>query len=70
MTESKTENRQERIFCGKCNVPLVMKKADFQYMRFTFNHEVPVCPVCGQVYLSEELVNSKVKQIEKTFEEK
>ena len=65
-----TENKKERIFCGKCNVQLVLKKTDFQYMRFTFTHEVPVCPVCGQVYLSEELVNGKVKELEKNFEEK
>lgn len=65
-----TENKKERIFCGKCKAELVLKKTDFQYMRFTFNHEVPVCPICGQVYLSEELVNEKVKELEKNFEEK
>ncbi|MCI7300958.1 MAG: hypothetical protein SOR93_02350 [Clostridiales Family XIII bacterium] len=65
-----TESKKERIFCGKCKVELVLKKTDFQYMRFTFNHQVPVCPVCGQVYLSEELVNEKVKELEKNFEEK
>lgn len=64
------ENKKERMFCGKCKAELVLKKTDFQYMRFTFNHEVPVCPVCGQVYLSEELVNEKVKELEKNFEEK
>ena len=64
------EERKERIFCGKCKVELILKKVDFQYMRFTFNHEVPVCPVCGQVYLSEKLVNEKVKELEKNFEEK
>lgn len=60
-----TENKKDRIFCGKCKAELVLKKTDVQYMRFTFNHEVPVCPICGQVYLSEELVNEKVKELEK-----
>jgi len=61
---------REKIMCAKCDVELTSMKADFQYMRFTFNREVLVCPSCGQVYLSEQLVNEKVKEVEKTFEEK
>ncbi len=64
------KNEKEKIFCGKCKVELVLRKTDFQYMRFNFTHEVPVCPSCGQVYLSEQLVNGKVKELEKNFEEK
>ena len=52
-----------RILCGKCKKELVRKKVNFQYMRFTFSHEVPVCPICGEVYLSEKLVNEKIKAL-------
>lgn len=64
------ESKEKQMFCGKCKVGLVIRKTDFQYMRFNFTHEVPVCPLCGQVYLSEELVNGKMKELEKNFEEK
>jgi hypothetical protein len=58
------------LICDRCKVELSPAKLHFSYLEHDFNHQVLRCPSCGQVYLSEELVNSKVKQVETTLEEK
>ena len=58
------------IICTKCKVPLQMQKTRFQYLGHELHSEVPRCPQCGQVYLSEELVNGKVASVESGLEYK
>jgi RNase P subunit RPR2 len=61
---------EKKIICRKCNLALEPKEITFRYMGFHFNHTLPACPACGQVYLSEDVVNGKVKEIELLLEEK
>ncbi|WP_115028377.1 DVU_1557 family redox protein [Acetobacterium bakii] len=58
------------LICLKCNVPLEMDTAYFSYLGFNFNTEVPTCPVCRQMFLSEELVGGKVTEVEMGLEDK
>ena len=58
------------LICLKCNVPLELRKAFFTYLGFNFNTELPRCPVCGQMYLPEELVRGKVTEVEMSLEDK
>ena len=58
------------LICGVCQVKLVEAKTSFAYMTHTFSAEVPRCPKCGQVYLSEELVNGRIAQVEMELEDK
>ncbi len=58
------------MLCLKCNVPLVDEKADFSYLGFNFNTVLPRCPVCRQVYISEELVKGKMSEVETNLEDK
>ncbi|SDE57366.1 DVU_1557 family redox protein [Sporomusa acidovorans] len=67
MTPTKTK---PALVCLKCNVALEPRKASFNYLGFTFNTELPRCPVCGQVFLSEELVKGKVAEVEMSLEDK
>lgn len=60
----------KEIICSKCNVPLESKKAKFGYLGLVFDAEVPRCPVCGQVYLSEKMVFEKIAKVETTVEDK
>jgi len=60
----------EGLECCKCKVPLVMKKTNFEYLAHNFFAEIPVCPVCGQVYVSEQLAKGKISEVEKNLEEK
>ncbi|MEG2174768.1 MAG: hypothetical protein RR135_04710 [Oscillospiraceae bacterium] len=58
------------IMCCKCDCPLVMGTIVFGYMGFTFNRELPHCPKCGQVYISEDLVNGRMLDVEMELEDK
>ena len=58
------------LVCGACQVRLAEAKANFDYMSHTFSAEVPRCPKCGQVYLSEELVKGRIAQVEMELEDK
>ena len=60
----------EKLECIKCRVPLVVKKINFEYLKQNFFAEVPACPVCGQVYVSEELAKGKMADVERNLEEK
>ena len=62
---------QDRVLkCSKCNEPLVVKQAMFSYMRRNFGHEVPVCPKCGKVYISRELAEGRMAEVEVLLEDK
>ena len=56
--------------CAKCGVMLVSKKKIFSYMGSTFSHEAPRCPVCGAVFISKELAEGKMSEIEQLMEDK
>ena len=54
----------------KCGVKLVKGKAKFLYLDNGFPVELPVCPVCGFVYVPEELALGKVASVERALEDK
>ena len=56
--------------CHKCKVPLVIGDALFQYLNNAFPVQLPICPVCGFIYVSEELAMGKVFSVEKVLEDK
>lgn len=60
----------DKILCMKCNVELVKSKTNFSYLKHNFNTELLRCPVCGQVYIPEALVNGKMHEVESVLEEK
>lgn len=56
--------------CCKCNMVLAKKKINFDYLAHNFFAEIPACPICGQVYVPEELAKGKIAEVEKQLEEK
>lgn len=56
--------------CCKCNAEMVEKKTTFDYLGHEANYQILRCPVCGQAYVPEELVNTKIADVEKLLEEK
>lgn len=58
------------IKCAKCGVELVKRQTTFSYMGRTFGHEVPVCPVCGKVFISRDLAEGKMAEVEILLEDK
>lgn len=65
-----SSQEKSELICYKCQVPLQDKKIFFNYLGFQFNTVLPACPVCGQIYLSEELVKGKVYEVEMSLEDK
>jgi uncharacterized protein with PIN domain len=66
----KPADKDSARLCLKCNLPLEPRKVRFFYLGYSFNTELPRCPGCGQVFLSEELVKEKVAQVERSLEDK
>ena len=58
------------MICDKCEVQMQEMDANFSYLDRTFRHKVLRCPQCGQVSLSEELVNGRMSEVEALIEEK
>jgi len=63
-------SQHEELICEQCNEPLTEKRVHFSYLGHAFSADLPCCPRCGQVYLSEELVKSRIAQVEMTLEDK
>jgi hypothetical protein len=64
------ETEKKKLICFKCNKELELRKTDFTYLGHSFFTELPRCPECGQVYVSEELVKSRISDVEMQLEDK
>ena len=62
--------KKSTLTCSKCNVELQESEANFVYLEKTLQHKVLRCPECGQVYLPEELVRGRIREVEDSLEEK
>lgn len=58
------------LICATCNVPLQMGKVEATYLGQRFPVELPRCPSCGFVYISEELAQGKMLKVEQALEDK
>lgn len=58
------------LFCVKCQIGLEQSNVTFSYLGHHFSAEVLRCPICGQLYLSEDMVRGKIAQVEELLEEK
>jgi hypothetical protein len=62
---------EKRIWkCGICKEALVMKKKVFSYLGHNVSHEALACPKCGQIFISEELAEGKMAEVEQQLEDK
>jgi len=61
---------KKSVRCARCGVELVTRQTTFSYMGRTFGHEVPVCPKCGKVFISQSLAEGKMAEVEVLLEDK
>lgn len=61
---------QGRYICQKCNVPLVKTPIQLLYLHAGFPVELPACPVCGQILITEDLALGRVYSVERSLEDK
>lgn len=59
-----------KIVCCKCKVPLEVVKTQLTYMGSNVWIELPGCPICGQIFIDEEIVKTKMKEVEYMLEDK
>ena len=60
----------EVLYCDLCDAALTQKKIHFTYLGHAFQTELPACPICGQVYINEELVKGRMARVEMELEDK
>ena len=65
-----TIDPEGKLQCMKCGVTLVKGTAKFLYLDNGCPVERPACPVCGFVYVPEELALGKVASVERALEDK
>ncbi|MBQ4045540.1 MAG: hypothetical protein II627_03735 [Lachnospiraceae bacterium] len=72
MSEKKqdTGGQDGKLRCIKCGVMLKKSQVRFLYLDNGFPAELPVCPECGFIYVSEELALGKILAVEKALEDK
>ena len=56
--------------CASCDKALELTQVTVTYMNNSFTTEMPCCPQCGQVVVSEELAMGKMAEVEKILEDK
>jgi len=56
--------------CSKCDEEMILKKTVFSYLGRSFAHEVPVCLKCGKVFISKELAEGRIAEVEEMLEDK
>lgn len=56
--------------CALCDLDLVEATVTLEYLGHSFTVELPQCPKCGQVLITEELVRGRMKKAEILLEDK
>jgi hypothetical protein len=56
--------------CFKCNQPLAVGPALVDYLGNELTTDLPMCPTCSKVLISEQLAVGKVAEVEKILEDK
>jgi len=56
--------------CRPCGVKLQPSTVELSYLGSVFSVELPACPQCGAVLISEELATGRMLQVEQLLEDK
>lgn len=70
MSEPPSQTRTQNWICVRCQVPLEIGKVNVGYLDSAFPVDLPRCPNCGQVLISEEVATGKMAEVEKQLEDK
>ncbi len=58
------------IICYKCQKALLPTKTYLSYLEHSFYADILRCPGCGEVYIPEELVRTRIADVEMQLEDK
>ncbi|MCU0493926.1 MAG: hypothetical protein MUD01_20235 [Chloroflexaceae bacterium] len=58
------------LLCGRCQVPLQVRRVNVAYLGNAFPVELLRCPQCGLTFVPEELALGKMAEVEQALEDK
>ncbi|NLH81630.1 MAG: hypothetical protein GX458_12400 [Phyllobacteriaceae bacterium] len=58
------------LVCLACDVPLEIGRVTASYLGQSFPVDLPRCPRCGFVWVSEEIASGKMLKVEQALEDK
>lgn len=58
------------LICHRCNVELKLERTFFNYLGRSFYTDLPKCPKCGQVFISEDVAKGRMAEVEMQLEDK
>lgn len=64
------DSNEQTWKCGICRETLTPKKTTFTYMGRTVSHDVLRCPKCGRVFITQDLAEGKMAEVEEQLEDK
>ncbi len=56
--------------CGRCGLPLELCKVQVTYLGSALSLDLPGCPGCGAVVVTEEIAAGKMAEAEQLLEDK
>lgn len=57
-------------YCQPCGLKLQPATVELRYLGSVFSVELPACPRCGAVLISEELACGRMLEVEQLLEDK
>ena len=61
---------EKEMICCQCQLTLESRKVNFTYLGHTFDTHLLCCPQCGEVYIPESLVKTRMAEVEMLLEDK
>jgi len=70
VTDAPTPAAPTALLCLACGVPLEIGRVEASYLGQKFPVDLPRCPKCGFVWVSEEIASGKMLKVEQALEDK
>jgi hypothetical protein len=71
LIDQKQQSVEDRLWhCFRCQRELVVGTVTVTYLGNRFTADLPHCPVCGMVLISEELALGRMAEVEQILEDK
>jgi len=61
---------EKTMICCRCRKEMFPQKTNFSYLGHSFYTDILQCPECGQVFISEALVEGRISEVEMQLEDK
>lgn len=58
------------MICVRCDRELEPSKVNLNYLGHQVTQEFLVCPVCGNLFIPEDIVSDKMQKVEEELEDK